>query len=49
MDNEVYIPSNLISNSSSSNLGMFNLVVEACMDTIKLDIILITHAKKKEG
>jgi hypothetical protein len=49
LDNEVYIPSNLISNSSSGNPGMSNHVVEACMDTIELDIILIAHVEKKEG
>jgi hypothetical protein len=49
LDNETYIPSSLISSSSSGNLGTSNLVVEACMDTIEPDTILIAHAEKKEG
>jgi len=45
LNNEAFIPSNLI--PSSSNLGMFNLIVEACIDNVEPSIVPTTHAKLK--
>lgn len=45
LDNEAFIPSNLIPSSSSSNPRTSNPIIETCIDNVEPSIVPIAHAK----